>query len=78
MPYRETSAGCRVEYATRRVEYPPYRAHGEDADDPNLPFMVWYAAEPIVAADPAWAAEALAACKIPKVAEFIAPRMAEK
>jgi len=40
--------------------------------------MDWYAAEPIVAADPAWAAEALAACKIPKVAEFIARRMSEK
>ncbi len=53
-------------------------AHGEDADDHNLPLMVWYAAEPIVAADPAWAAEALAACKIPKVSEFIARRLAEK
>ena len=53
-------------------------AHGEDADDANLPLMDWYAAEPIVAADPAWAAEALAACKIPKVAEFIARRMSEK
>ena len=54
--------------------------------------MDWYAAEPIVAADAAWAAEALAACKIaasdieisgrltwfPKVAEFIARRMSEK
>src|SRR5204863_9455712 len=53
-------------------------AHEEDKDDPNLPCMDWYAAEPIVAADPAWAAEALGACKIPKVAEFIARRMSEK
>jgi hypothetical protein len=53
-------------------------AHEEDKDDQNLPLMVWYAAEPIVAADPAWAAEALAACKIPKVSEFIARRLAEK
>jgi hypothetical protein len=53
-------------------------AHEEDKDDPNLPLMDWYAAEPIVAADPAWAAEALAACKIPKVAEFIARRLSEK
>ena len=53
-------------------------AHEEDKDDANLPLMDWYAAEPIVAADPAWAAEALAACKIPKVAEFIARRMSEK
>ena len=53
-------------------------AHEEDKDDPNLPLMDWYAAEPIVAADPAWAAEALAACKIPKVSEFIARRLSEK
>ncbi len=53
-------------------------AHEEDKDDHNLPLMYWYAAEPIVAADPAWAAEALAACKIPKVAEFIARRLSEK
>ena len=53
-------------------------AHKEDKDDPNLPLMYWYAAEPIVAADPAWAAEALGACKIPKVSEFIARRMSEK
>ncbi len=53
-------------------------AHGEDKDDQNLPFMVWYAAEPIVSADPVWATDALAACKIPKVTEFIARRMASK
>ena len=53
-------------------------AHEEDKDDPNLPLMDWYAAEPIVAADPAWAAKALAACKIPKVSEFIARRLSEK
>jgi hypothetical protein len=47
-------------------------AHEEDKDDPNLPLIDWYAA------DPAWAAEALAACKIPKVAEFIARRLSEK
>ena len=47
-------------------------AHEEDKDDPNLPLMDWYAA------DPAWAAEALAACKIPKVSEFIARRLSEK
>jgi len=53
-------------------------AHEEDKDDANLPLMYWYAAEPIVAADVAWAAEALAACKIPKVSEYIARRMSEK
>ncbi len=53
-------------------------AHEEDKDDQNLPLMYWYAAEPVIAADAAWAAEALAVCKIPRVTEFIARRMAEK
>ena len=53
-------------------------SHEEDKDDHNLPLMFWYAAEPIVAADPVWATEALAVCKIPKVTEFIARRMATK
>jgi putative membrane-bound dehydrogenase-like protein len=51
-------------------------AHGEDSKDHNLPLMVWYAVEPAVASDPAKAAELLGACKIPKVQEFIARRMA--
>ncbi len=53
-------------------------AHEEDKDDQNLPYMYWYAAEPIVGTDPAAAADLLGACKIPKVQEFIARRMAEK
>ena len=53
-------------------------AHAEDKDDQNLPLMDWYAAEPTVAADPAWAVDALTACKIPKVTEYIARRMAAK
>lgn len=51
-------------------------AHSEDAKDQNIPLLVWYAAEPAVAADPAKAVDLLAACKIPRVQEFIARRMA--
>ena len=51
-------------------------AHGEDAKDHNLPLMVWYAVEPAVAGDPAKGAALLGECKIPKVQEFIARRMA--
>jgi putative membrane-bound dehydrogenase-like protein len=53
-------------------------AHKEDKDDHNLALMYWYAAEPIAGADLAAAAELLAVCKIPKVEEFLARRMAEK
>jgi putative membrane-bound dehydrogenase-like protein len=52
-------------------------AHEEDKDDHNLPLMYWYAAEPL-GADPAVAADLLGVCKIPKVQEYLARRMAEK
>ena len=50
--------------------------HTEDADDHNLPLMYWYAAEACVASDPDRALELLKVCKIPKVREFIARRLA--
>ena len=50
--------------------------HAEDADDQNLPLMYWYAAEAVVAADKVAAVQLLAACKIPKVRQFITRRMA--
>ena len=53
-------------------------ANEGDAKDQNIPLMLWYAAEPAVAADPVKATDLLASCKIPKVTEFIARRMASK
>jgi hypothetical protein len=50
--------------------------HAEDADDQNLPLMYWYATEAVVAADKVAAVQLLAACKIPKVRQFITRRMA--
>jgi hypothetical protein len=50
----------------------------EDAKDLNLPLLIWYAAEPAVGADPAKGAELLAACKIPKLQEFITRRLASQ
>jgi len=50
--------------------------HAEDATDHNLPLMYWYAAEACVASDPDRALELLKVCKIPKVREFIARRLA--
>jgi hypothetical protein len=38
--------------------------------------MLWYAAEPAVAADFVKGADLLAQCKIPKVQEFISRRIA--
>jgi putative membrane-bound dehydrogenase-like protein len=49
---------------------------GEDADDPHIPPMLWYAIEPLVEADPAWALEAIKASKMPLVRRNIARRLA--
>jgi putative membrane-bound dehydrogenase-like protein len=51
-------------------------AHEEDADDPNLPLMVWYAAEPLVAADPARGAKLAAGAKLPRFLDFTTRRIA--
>jgi putative heme-binding domain-containing protein len=51
-------------------------AHAEDAADQNLPFMYWYAAEPLVPIDVNRAAKLAASSKIPLVREFIARRLA--
>ena len=50
-------------------------AHGEDAADHNLPLMVWYAAEPLAAEDPARALALAAKAKLPLLA-FMARRIA--
>ncbi len=50
--------------------------HGEDATDPNLPWMIWYAMEPVVAANPGAALEWMPRMKIPKLREWVARRVA--
>lgn len=71
------SACQRIPIEQRKPIVAALLAHGEDATDQNLPLMYWYAAEPVVGADAAWAAEMLGTCKIPLVSEFIARRLAE-
>lgn len=51
-------------------------AHGEDAADPNLPLMVWYALEPAVAADAKRALALAAKGKVPILREYAARRAA--
>lgn len=50
--------------------------HAEDANDHNLPLMIWYAVEPLVAADPARALALGSAGKIPLVSRYIVRRAA--
>ncbi len=73
---RIASALQRVPVAQRWPALMELASIAQDAADQNLPLMIWYAAEPAVAADPAKAAELLAVTKIPKLQEYIARRIA--
>jgi len=50
-------------------------AHADDADDHNLPLMIWYGIEPLVAKDKVKAAQLIAKTKIPLLRQYIARRM---
>ncbi len=50
--------------------------HAEDAADPNLPLMIWYGIEPLVAAQPEEAVRLLLAGRIPAVRQRVARRLA--
>ncbi len=49
-------------------------SHAEDADDHNLPKLVWVGIEPLVKDNPSLALERAAASRLPLVARFIARR----
>ncbi|MBI2950315.1 MAG: c-type cytochrome [Verrucomicrobia bacterium] len=51
-------------------------AHGEDAEDSNLPLMIWYGIEPLVSIDADVALTLLAKARIPLLRQFIAQRLA--
>ena len=50
-------------------------ARDEDANDRNLPLMVWYALEPLVTKDPERALRAVERSKLPRLREFVARRI---
>jgi putative membrane-bound dehydrogenase-like protein len=50
--------------------------HSEDAADPNLPLMYWYAAEPLAAVDAPRALALARNGKIPQIYDFMARRIA--
>jgi len=51
--------------------------HGEDAEDQNLPLMIWYGIEPLVPADRTRALGLVRKTKIPLLRQFLARRAAE-
>ena len=52
-------------------------AHGEDANDHNLPLMIWYGLAPVADVNPVALAEAGLECRIPQTLKCIARRLSE-
>jgi putative heme-binding domain-containing protein len=50
--------------------------HAEDASDHNLPLMIWYGLEPVVAGDPQRALQLASRSRIPQVARYTWRRLA--
>jgi putative membrane-bound dehydrogenase-like protein len=55
----------------------PLMAHSEDADDHNIPLLVWYGLIPLGDADPSTLAELDRGCALPATRRLIARRLAE-
>lgn len=70
------SATQRLPIAERWPLLTGLASHAEDAQDQNIPQLLWYAAEPAVAADVPRGLELLAAAKIEKLQENISRRIA--
>src|SRR5262249_19801277 len=51
-------------------------SHAEDAADPNLPLMYWYALEPLADVDAARALKLAAEAKIPQLLPYMIRRLA--
>lgn len=53
-------------------------AHGEDAQDADIPLLCWYGVEPLVAADAGRAIGLIDGCKLPIVSRYIVRRAASE
>ncbi|MEZ6110425.1 MAG: c-type cytochrome [Pirellulaceae bacterium] len=56
----------------------PLMNRAEDAEDHNLPLLVWYALMPVVESAPDTAAHLALSCQWPKTQRFLARRLAER
>jgi hypothetical protein len=72
------SALQRTPVPQRRPILEPLLARADDARDPNLPLMYWFALEPVVGADPQGGLELLAKTQIPTLRQFITRRLASE
>jgi len=67
----------RIDVASRWATAAELVRHGEDADDHNIPKMIWFGIEPAVPHYPARAVELAITSQIPLVTRFIARRLAD-
>ncbi len=67
----------RLPASQRAVLAAPLLAHAEDAQDYNLPLMIWYGLIPVADTDPLALAKLAAKCELPRTRQFIARRLAE-
>ncbi|MGK0188721.1 MAG: putative membrane-bound dehydrogenase-like protein [Verrucomicrobiales bacterium] len=52
-------------------------AHAQDADDHNIPHMIWFGIEPVVPQDPIRALQLASVCEIPMISQYIARRLVD-
>ncbi|MCA9116604.1 MAG: hypothetical protein KDA79_16090 [Planctomycetaceae bacterium] len=71
------SALQRLDHDARWQLAAPLLAHAEDAEDHNLPLMLWYGIEPLIAAEPGRAVALLPQVQIPLVRQYIARRLVQ-
>ncbi|MEZ4826159.1 MAG: DUF6807 family protein [Bacteroidia bacterium] len=71
------SALQRINHESRWAIAGNLMRHAEDADDHNLPLMIWFAVEPLAAEDPSRAVALTSSGKIPLVNEYIARRIVD-
>jgi len=69
------SAAGRLEIGKRKGLLLALATHAEDANDPNIPQLLWYAAEPLVGSDPGAATELLEASEMNLLSRSIARRL---
>ena len=68
----------RLPVAQRLALAGPLAGHKEDANDHNIPLMLWYALIPVADADPLGLARLASDCALPTTRRFIARRLAEE
>lgn len=68
----------RIAVSRRKDVAAALAARAEDAEDPNLPLMIWYALEPVVATERAWGLAVAQKTAMPFVRQSITRRIASQ